>query len=321
MEASLLVRVALNIWFVPLHLGAFIFQDRLLRPINRRVLVLCRVAVLATALLLDDSIINPSSMVSIALTGVVMPLVCFRDPLRIRAAVAGLLVATVSFAELLGTAVWMLVVSGAATASYAASWVHYGEHVLGTMSAFVAELAWLMPLARAWLAMRAEATRDGEAGGASLVIALYPVLQACGMLLLATPIMITPNTNAALLLAVTLPCGLCLVANLAMLNASGKLRQRARMEREAAELSAQLDEALAQSEEQLATALQAAHFRHDMRNHRYVVAALAARGEVAQARTYAARLAAELRERAEQEGGAGATPSAPEEARGEHHDG
>lgn len=297
MEASLVVRVALNIWFVPLHVGAFMFQDRLLRPINRRVLALCRVAVLTTALLLDDSIINPFSMVSIALTGVVMPLACFRDPLRVRVAAAGLLVATVSFAELLGTVVWMLVVPGAATASYAASWGHYGGHVLGTMSAFAAELAWLMPLARAWLAMRTEAAHDGDEDGVPLLVALHPALQACGMLLLATPIMITPRTNAALLLAVTLPCGLCLVADLAMLNAAGKLRQQARMEREAAELSARLDEALAQSEEQLAAALQAAHFRHDMRNHRNVVSALAARGEVAEARAYAARLATELRSR------------------------
>ena len=31
-EEPLFVRVALNAWFVPLHIAAFIFQDRILRP-------------------------------------------------------------------------------------------------------------------------------------------------------------------------------------------------------------------------------------------------------------------------------------------------
>ncbi len=294
-EVGLAVRIALNAWFVPLHLLAFAFQDRLLHPRSRRALGVARVAVIVTTLVLDDSVVNPSSMVSIALTGVVMPIVCFRDLLRERIAVAGLLVAAVSFAELFGTAVWMVLVNGAATASYAASWVHYGEHIWGMVAAFAALLAWLVPLARAWAAMRSEALHDGEEGAVPLVLAAYPVLQSLGILVLATAIMITPRTNAALLFAGTLPCGLCLVANVAVLSASGKLRCHARMEREAAELSARLDEALQQSEERLATALQLAHFRHDMRNHVQIVASLAARGDAKGARAYAERLAAQLR--------------------------
>lgn len=34
-EEPLFVRVALNAWFVPLHIAAFIFQDRILRSCGR----------------------------------------------------------------------------------------------------------------------------------------------------------------------------------------------------------------------------------------------------------------------------------------------
>lgn len=314
-EEPLFVRVALNAWFVPLHIAAFIFQDRILRPRGARPLALVRALVVALALLLDDSVVNPSSTVSIVLTGVVMPLTCFTGPVRERAAVAGLLVSTVCFAELVGTAVWMVVAPGIPTSSYAGSWVRYDAHMVGTVAAAATEFAWLAVLARTWLEMRAETGRGAERGETPLVLAAYPVLQACGMLVLATPVMIAPDADPGLLFAVTVPCALCLVSDLAVLSASGRMRQRARMEREARELSARLDEVLWQSEERLANALQLAHIRHDVRNHLYVIGSLAAQGDARAACDYARDLAAGLRDRSRRAAGRDASGALAREAR------
>lgn len=298
----LIAIVAVNAWFVPMHLAAFACQDRLLTPRNARALWMVRLATLGLVLVLDDRLINPSSIVSIALTGVFMPLVFFRDPLRERMFVAALVVTVAAFAELIGTAAWMWVVPGVATSDYLECFQNYPEHVLGMGVALMVECLGLAVMARAWETVRDETRRDDSRSNISLSLALFPVVQAAALLVLASSVMVTPRAHPELLLAASLPCGLCLLAELAVLNASGAMRRSARLKAEALELRETLRAAMVCSHDEARTELDLAHMRHDARGA--VQAAVRATASGKQEEAYRILMCAARRLKAEMGGGA-----------------
>lgn len=259
-------RIAVNLWFVPMHLAVFAFQNKLLTARSSHALKAFRLFIICLVLILDDQVINPSSMVSIFLTGVAMPLVCFNNPMHERISLSAIIVTVGAFAELLGVVMWMWLVPGAASADYIKCIENYPEHVIGMLAGLFVECVCLILLARSWILSCEEVRRKDAQASMPFVLAIFPVVQAGPILALATAVMITPTTKPGLLLMASLPCGLCLLAEVAVLAASGSVRRYERAKAQVAELHAELNEAQKTSKIELKTELTLAQMRHDARN-------------------------------------------------------
>lgn len=299
--------VALNAWFVPLHLAAFWFQDRVLRARSRRALLAARVAVIALVLLLHDALIDPTSVISVLLTAFVMTFACFGGPRRVRAFAACLITGAAVFGELCGTCVWLALVPGKATSSYVASWEHYGAHAAGMTCAIVITAATLALFARGL-------GRSRAAGNASLgwSLALYPAVQLAGVGLLAHAAMTAPGLGA---LGATVACvvlsALCIASDLAIFVVADRAQRRELLRREEKQLAARLEETQALAQEDLEHAVYMARLRHNYRDQIQVAGGMAARGE----KTRAAAYVRELGERWAQ-AAAGLSESGPQAAAG-----
>lgn len=292
-EMPLYQVVALNAWFVPMHLIAFWFQDRLLSPRNARALVCARVLTVILALALDDSFINPSSVVSIVLTAIAMTLACFGGPFRQRLLTASIVTMAAAVAELGGTAVWLVLAPGTATSSYAASWANYPAHMAGMSTAIAIEGCYLLVMRRVWRGTHEELLRDGVAGeGVPLTLAACPAVQACLVLVLATAAMVSPDASSVLLGATTVAAAVCAGSILTAFTAAGSLRRRQRTRREAAALERALADAMADSRDTVASAECLLRIHHDLRNHLHALSALVAEGDAPRAARYARDLAA-----------------------------
>lgn len=299
--------VLINLFFVPLHLAGFAFQDALLVPRNRVVLRAFRCAVIVLVLVLDDRYVNPTSVVSIALSAGVMTVVCFSDPPRERLLVGGLLVVAATCAEMCGTSAWLMLAPGHPTSSYLSSWQHFPAHVLGMTVAFAIEGAYLLVMAHLCRRLRQEGRRAQADKDVPLVLAASPAVQALAMAGLATGAMLTDATRPLPLFVASAVCGLCALSNIAVFGAAGSLRQRRRAMQEERALQRELDHMLDLAELEMAQAQERARLRHNVRSHLHVLSGLVERGSSARAAAYARALAQRLTEVRTKAGGSHAS--------------
>lgn len=270
--------IALNLWFVPMHLVAFAFQDHLLSSGNSRFLWVCRALTIMVVLVIDDGVVNPSSVVSFVLTAIAAPLLFFSGPMRERLAVAAMTVTAGSFAELLGTAASMWLMPGAAASSYRDSFQNNPGHVMSSIVVVVVEALCLCLIARAWRLLRDEAGFELHSEKIPLALAMFPVVQALLIWALSSSVIVARDTHPGLLFIAGLPCGLCLVAEIAVLGTAGSVRRRERIRAEASECERELQLLVERFQGETSVELELMRIRHDARGAIFVASTLAGCG-------------------------------------------
>lgn len=283
--SDLVAYLAVFITFVPMLLVSYHFTERMLRP--RSTPVLRAVEALVAVFLIFPGA-DPTTISTVVVAGVVLPLICYRDDRRKRVLVSALLVTAVAVAEVLSISFWEAVTGGARAVTVEASWRNYPEHVTSALLGALVMGLVLWGLSRQLPDVLA-CLREGQ-----VALAAFLVAQSVALLLTSVGCMFdTPATGPIFWVADVL-CVLSLVADLEVFRAAGRLRVRGEEGRRARFYERHVERLAAQTRAEVDAMSEAAMMRHDLRGHWGVLRSLIARGEAGEAERYARELMAEL---------------------------
>ena len=283
MEARLFSYALVYAAFLPLLAASYWFLDRMLVPRSRLAVRAVQAAVAIFSLLpVGDS----TTIVTNVVICLVMPFALYRGGLRDRALVSMLSASAATTAELMGLSVWMLLTGGLPTVSWEVSWAHYLAHAASSLFSAVVLFAVLAAFSR-----QLGYARETLTGHAPLIALLGA--QSVALFILSKAAMVEASSDASLYWGLTVLCALCLVADVEVFRAAGRLRVIQDEERRAAELSRSLDELSERTREEIGALTEAAILRHDARNNLALVRSLVERGELVEAARLARGLARE----------------------------
>ena len=268
--------------FVPMLLVAYRFVEHELRSRSRTTLRVIEVA-LGVQLVLPFG--DPTTIVTIALAGVVLPIACFRGHLRERVLVAALLITSVAIAEVMGISLWKVLTGGAPASSWATSWQHYPEHVVSSLFG-----ALVMALVLRGFSRQLPDVLACLDGG-QYALSAYLVTQSIALLLTSVACMFDSPATGPIFWASSALCVLSLVADVEVFRAAGRLRVRGEERRWAQFYARYVERLAAQTREELSAMAEEAMLRHDLRNHVTLLRALIDEGELAEAERYAREVA------------------------------
>lgn len=284
MEARLFAYALVYAAFLPLLAASYWFLDRVLVPRSRLVVRAAQVAVALFSLIpVGDS----TTVVTNVVICLVMPFALYRGGLRDRALVSMLSASAATTAELMGLSVWMLLTGGLPTVSWEVSWAHYPAHAASSLLSAAVLLVVLVAFSR-----QLGYARETLTGHVPLIALLGT--QSVSLFVLSRAAMVEASSDASLYWSLTILCALCLVADVEVFRAAGRLRVLQDEGRRAAELSRSLDELSERTREEIGALTEAAIVRHDARNNLALVRSLVERGELGEAAQLARGLAWEV---------------------------
>ena len=278
---------------VPMLLVAYVFLDHALTPRWPRVLRVVQVLlVLLMVLVQGDAHTRAISIFA----GMVMPIALYAGRVRDRVLVASLLMTSVRAAEMVGTAVWMLLTGGAPTQSIGASWASYPVHVLSSLVAALILAVLLWAFARQLGYVRASLR------GHAMALVGFLATQSAALLVLGYAILRGSPDNALLIVMAAAVCLLCVAADVEAFRVAGRLRVRDEELSRSRELGEAVDMLAERARSEISAMSEAAMLRHDVRNHLQVLRSLVEAGDDAEAAEYALSLSRAWRS-GEREGG------------------